>query len=127
MKRLAIPGLLFGSLLVVGAAQAEPMDLSTDLMDGVTAAGHADVKVDLDVWKNKHVDSRVYIEKKKKIYQDVDLDGFFADAEAGSQCLGFACEALTMTVTDVDAFNFEATSYSESEAAAEGFDFAPKY
>jgi hypothetical protein len=64
-----------------GAGRA--VDLSADLMDGVTAAGHADVKVDLDVWKDKYVSSQTYIDKKKKIYQDVDLNGFFADSEAG--------------------------------------------
>lgn len=83
MKMLALPGLLCGSLLVVGAAQAEPVDLSADLMDGVTAAGHADVKVDLDVWKDKYVSSQVYIDKKKKIYQDVDLNGSLLTRKPG--------------------------------------------
>lgn len=126
MKTLALSGLVLGSTLAVGVAQADSISLTPELMDGVTASGTAFVDVNLNVWKDKHINSFLHIVKKKDIFQNVHLNGFFADAEAGSNCFGFACEALTMTVTDVDAFKFQATSYSESEAAAEGFRFDHK-
>jgi hypothetical protein len=125
MNKVVLPGLVLGAAMTIGVAQAEPMNLTASDLDNVTAAGKAFVDVDVDVWKDKHINSNIYITAKKDIYQNLDLDGFFADAEAGANCLGFACESLTLTVTDVDAFNWHATAYSESESAAEGFE--PKY
>ena len=125
MSKFVLSGLVLGAAMTVGAAQAEPLSLSADDLDKVTAAGPAWVDVDLDVWKNKHINSNIHITTKKEVLQKLDLDGFFADAEAGANCFGFACEALTLTVSDVDAFSFYATAYSESESAAEGFEPKP--
>jgi hypothetical protein len=125
MSKLVLSGLVLGAAMTVGAAQAEPLSLTADDLDQVTAAGPAWVDVDLDVWKNKHINSNIHITAKKEVFQKLDLDGFFADAEAGANCFGFACEALTMTVSDVDAFSFYATAYSQSESAGEGFEPKP--
>jgi hypothetical protein len=125
MSKFVLSGLALGAAMTVGAAQAEPLSLTADDLDKVTAAGPAWVDVDLDVWKNKHINSNIHITTKKEILQKVDLDGFFADAEAGANCFGFACEALTLTVSDVDAFSFYATAYSQSESAGEGFEPKP--
>lgn len=127
MCKVVLSGLVLGAAMTVGAAQAEPLDLSVGDLDKVTAAGPAWVDVDLDVWKNKHIKSDTHITAKKEIFQKLDLDGFFADAEAGANCFGFACESLTMTVSDVDAFSFYATAYSQSESAAEGFEPKPDH
>jgi hypothetical protein len=125
MSKFVLSGLVLGAAMTVGTAQAEPLSLTAVDLDKVTAAGPAWVDVDMDVWKNKHIKSDTHITTKKEILQRLDLDGFFADAEAGANCFGFACEALTMTVSDVDAFSFYATAYSQSESAGEGFQHKP--
>src|SRR5262245_49025547 len=46
MKKLALSGLVLAAAMAVGTAQAEPLTLSADQMDGVTAAGVGFVKFD---------------------------------------------------------------------------------
>ena len=95
MKRLALPGLALGVAMAVSTAQAEPLTLSADQMDGVTAAGIGFVKFDAfveNVYKSfKHID----LKKDAEVDVDNYIKGWLADAEAGANCFGFVCTAET--------------------------------
>jgi hypothetical protein len=119
MKKLALSGLVLAAAMAVGTAQAEPLTLSADQMDGVTAAGTGFVKFDAFV-KNVY-DSHKDIKLDKFANVDVDtrIDGWLADAEAGSNCFGFGCTAETKTLSDTDFTKFSAVAYSSSIAASD--------
>jgi hypothetical protein len=126
MRRLALSGLVLGAAMAVGTAQAEPLTLSGDQMDGVTAAGVAFVKADKIVNINENVRNLTDILKIKQVLQLVDVKGYFAHADGGANCVGSSgCEAGTFAITDVNVFNGTATSVSGSESATSGF-FAKK-
>jgi hypothetical protein len=126
MRKLALSGLALGAAMVVGTAQAEPLDLSADQMDQVTAAGFAFVKADKHVNIDEHVRNTTDIFKLKQVLQLVDVKGYFAHADGAANCIGFSgCEAGSYAITDVDVFKGMATSVSGSESATSGF-FAKK-
>ena len=119
MKRLALPGLALGVAMAVSTAQAEPLTLSADQMDGVTAAGFGFVKFDAfveNVYKSfKHID----LKKDAEVDVDNDIKGWLADAEAGANCFGFGCTAETKTLADSDWKKFSGVAYSSSIAASD--------
>jgi hypothetical protein len=119
MKKLVLSGLVLGAAMAVGTAQAEPLTLSADQMDGVTAAGYGTVQFDAYV-QNKY-DSYKDIDFKKHadVYVNNYIDGWLADAEAGSNCFGFGCTAETKTLADTDFTKFSGVAYSSSIAASD--------
>jgi hypothetical protein len=124
MSRLALSGLVLGAALAAGTAQAEPLTLSADQMDGVTAAGYAYVKADKWVDINENVRNTTDILKLKQILQYVDVNGYFAHADGAANCYGYSgCEAGSFAITDVDYYKGMATSVSGSESATNGFSY----
>jgi hypothetical protein len=63
MSKLALSGLALGAAMAVGTAQAEPLTLSADQMDQVTAAGFGFVDFDAFLDKTINVDKNVVITK----------------------------------------------------------------
>lgn len=126
MRKLALSGLALGMAMGIGAAQAEPLTLSADQMDRVTAGGFAfaDGKFTWNVRTNVRETLDVF--KLVQKVQRLDLQGYFADAKSAANAFGDAAEAVTATQTDADAFRGTATSLSLSESAATRFFFDPK-
>jgi hypothetical protein len=129
MSKLALSGLALGAAMAVGTAQAEPLTLSADQMDEVTAAGPGFAEFFADLEKHINVDKQVNIKKDIKKFQDVFVFGLFGEADAFANCFdasGFGCQATTETFTDAVS-GFEGTSaanvvsVSTSEAATSGF------
>jgi hypothetical protein len=126
MSKVALSGLALGAAMAVGTAQAEPLTLSADQMDEVTAAGFGFVDFDAFLDKDINVTKTVNIDKTVTKFQDVFVFGLFGEADAFANCFdasGFGCQATTETFTDAVAeFDFaEVTSVSTSEAATSGF------
>jgi hypothetical protein len=137
MSKLALAGLALGAAMAVGTAQAEPLTLSADQMDEVTAAGFGFVEFDafldkvINVDKDINVTKDVNITKTVEKFQDVFVFGLFGEADAFANCFdasGFGCQATTESFTDaVSGFEgtddpfAEVTSVSTSEAATSGF------
>ena len=124
MRKLALSGLALAAAMAVGTAQAEPVTLSADQMDEVTAAerGFADFRAILT--KKIDVDKRVNIDKEVRKFQDVFVLGFFGEADAFANCrdgAGFGCQAVAESFTDVDVAKGTVTSVSLAEAATSGF------
>lgn len=119
MSKVALSGLALGAAMAVGTAQAEPLTLSADQMDQVTAAGFAFVDVDVDVHNNLDSFKTFFIDKFARVHVSTDIDGWLADAEAGANCFGFGCTAETKTVAETDFFDFHATAFSSSLAASD--------
>lgn len=123
MRKLALSGLALGTAMAIGAAQAEPLTLTEDQMDGVTAAGFAFANGDLH-WKvNTNVQQTYDFFGIVQKFQFLDLDGYFADAKSGANAFGDGAEAVTATQTEANAFAGYATSLSLSESAADRFVF----
>jgi hypothetical protein len=129
MSKVALSGLALGAAMAVGAAQAEPLTLSADQMDEVTAAGTGLVKFEALLKKDIDVQKKVDIDKAIKKFQDVFVHGLFGEADAFANCFdatGFGCQAVTETFVDAIAglegtSAAQVTSVSLSEAATEGF------
>ena len=122
MKKLAISGLVLGAAMAVGTAQAEPLTLSANDLEDVTAAGFAFVEAHKKVNIDEHIRNTTDIFKLKQVLQLVDVKGYFAHADGAANCIGFAgCEAGSFAITDVDVHKGMATSVSGSEAATSGF------
>ncbi len=130
MKKILLPALALGAMS--SAALAEPVAMTKAEMDEVTASGYAFVDAEKFVDIHENIDKKVKIDKFKDIVQKVDVQGYFAEADAGANCLGYGCESLTYAITDVNSFEGftelgtpygYATSVSGSEAAAPGFYF----
>ncbi len=120
MKKKAL-SLILGTVLAgtISVASAEqPMTLSVDQMDRVTAGGFGFVDVELIVTKFKDVFENVNKFVFKQVDVDVQVSGFLADAEAGANCMGFNCLAETLTITDARSDLFTSTAFSESLSAA---------
>ena len=130
MSKLALSGLALGAAMAVGTAQAEPLTLSADQMDEVTAAGFGFVDFVATLEKQINVDKQVLIDKVVLKFQDIFVFGLFGEADAFSNCFdasGFGCQATTESFTDaVSGFTdagepfAEVTSVSLSEAATSG-------
>jgi hypothetical protein len=132
MSKLALSGLALGAAMAVGTAQAEPLTLSADQMDQVTAAGFGFVDFDAFLDKVINVEKNVLIQKEVFKFQEVLVEGLFGEADAFSNCFdasGFGCQATTESFTDAIAGFAEdgetptaqVTSVSLSEAATSGF------
>jgi hypothetical protein len=126
MNKLVLSGLALGAAMAVGTAQAEPLSLSNDQMDQVTAAGFGFVDFDAFLDKDINVTKDVNINKVVEKFQDVFVFGLFGEADAFSNCFdasGFGCQATTESFTDAVAGTegAEVTSVSLSEAATSGF------
>src|SRR5918992_1197518 len=126
MSKLVLSGLALGAAMAVGAAQAEPLTLSADQMDEVTAAGFGFAQFDAFLNKDINVNKQVNIQKLVEKFQFVEVFGLFGEADAFANCFdatGFGCQATTETFTDAvaDFFGAEVTSVSTSEAATSGF------
>jgi len=117
--------LIAGSVMVIGAAQAEPLVLTEGQMDVVSAAGAASVEATKNVYIDENINKNVNIKAYKDIYQRVDLFGFYADADGAANCFGAACETLTFAITDTNALEYYSTSVSGSESAAQPFGYSP--
>jgi hypothetical protein len=132
MSKLALSGLALGAAMTVGTAQAEPLTLSADQMDQVTAAGFGFAQFDAFLNKDINVNKTVNISKFVEKFQDVFVAGLFGEADAFANCFdaaGFGCQAVTETFTDAVAgvegtSAAQVTSVSLSEAATSGFAIA---
>jgi hypothetical protein len=129
MSKLALSGLALGAAMAVGTAQAEPLTLSADQMDEVTAAGFGFAEFQAFLNKDINVNKNVNIFKNVEKFQFVDVLGLFGEADAFANCFdatGFGCQATTETFTDAVAgvegtSAAQVTSVSTSEAATSGF------
>ena len=126
MSKVVLTGLALGAAMAVGTAQAEPLTLSADQMDQVTAAGSGFVDFDFTVFKDVFANKEEHIFKDVFKSQEVFVQGFFGQADAGANCFdaaAFGCEAITESFTDVvNAPNaWQVTSVSMAEAATSGF------
>jgi hypothetical protein len=126
MHKVVLAGLAMSTALTVGA-QAEPLTLSGDQLDKVTAAGAANVFTTVDVFKTKFTDVFETVDVFKIVDSSVFTDGNLAMAQSDANCSHgfFGCTAETQTVTDVN-FNTEpgategfwdATSHSQALSA----------
>ena len=123
MNRLVLPGLALGAAMAVGTAQAEPLTLSADQMDQVTAAGDGFANFDATLTKNINVTKTVNIQKIVEKFQDIFVFGYFGEADAFANCSdggAFGCQAVTEAFTDVVTETGTVTSVSLAEAAASG-------
>lgn len=118
-KKVALSGLILGSGMAVVAAQAEPLTLTANQMDTVTASGFgfADFDAFVDVFKN--FETNIEFLKFAEVAVFVDVSGFLADANAVANCIAFGCTAETFTGTDVNiaaegGFTTTAASHSVS-------------
>jgi hypothetical protein len=126
MSKLALSGLALGAAMAVGTAQAEPLTLSADQMDQVTAAGFGFAQFDAFLNKDIRVNKDVHIFKDVQKFQEVFVQGFFGEADAFANCFdaaAFGCEADTEAFVDVvnTEGQWEVTSVATAEAATSGF------
>ena len=119
MSKLALSGLALGAAMTVGTAQAEPLTLSADQMDQVTAGGFGFVDFFANVENFFFSDKDIFFDKFATVTVSTDIDGWLADAEAGANCFGFGCTAETKTLADARADLFTGTAFSSSVAAAD--------
>jgi hypothetical protein len=123
MSKLALSGLALGAAMAVGTAQAEPLTLSADQMDQVTAAGDGTANFTATLTKNIQVQKQVQIQKLVEKFQDIFVFGYFGEADAFANCSDggtFGCQAVTEAFTDVVTETGTATSVSLAESAASG-------
>jgi hypothetical protein len=123
MSKLALTGLALGAAMVVGTAQAEPLTLSADQMDQVTAAGVGTASFTATLEKNINVQKQVQIQKLVEKFQDIFVFGYFGEADAFANCSdggAFGCQAVTEALTDVVTETGTVTSVSLAESAASG-------
>ncbi len=117
MRALLLSGAI-ATLAAVGTAKAEPVALSSDQMDQVTAgAAMGPPPLTLAVFKN------VAIQKLKNIKINAELKsvpyvrGNLAEAEAGANAYGKHTFSETLTITEV-VQGFSSRAFSESVAAS---------
>jgi hypothetical protein len=123
MSKLALSGLALGAAITVGTAQAEPLTLSADQMDQVTAAGEGFASYDATLTNNIDVNKTVDIQKTIEKFQDLFVFGYFGEADAFANCSDggvFGCQAVTEAFTDVVTETGTVTSVSLAESAASG-------
>lgn len=127
MKKTAL-SLAVGAALAMNVAIAEqPVPLTEDQLDGVTAAGFGFVEFEVFI----DFDKDVNIDIDKDVFQDiqytVNANGYIAEADAAANCSHFSdCKATTLTATDVnlnDFFNGTGLPYTTS--VSESGSYAP--
>ncbi len=102
MRKILLPALALGAMS--STALAGPMALTDAQMDGVTAAGFAFVNAQKAVVIDEVITKVATINKEKLILQEVLVDGFYADADAGANCIGSGCQTVTYAITDANSF-----------------------
>ena len=118
MRALLLSGAI-AALATVSPARAEPVSLSDDRMDEVTAMGLGPPPLTLAVFKN------VAIQKIKNIKINAELRsvpyvrGNLAEAEAGANAYGKHTFSESLTITEV-AQGLYSKSFSESVSATDG-------
>jgi hypothetical protein len=123
MSKLALSGLALGAAMAVGTAQAEPLTLSADQMDQVTAAGDGTANFDATLVTDIQINKDVQIQKIVEKFQDLFVFGYFGEADAFANCSDggvFGCQAVTQAATDVITETGTVTSVSLAESAASG-------
>jgi hypothetical protein len=126
MNKVVLAGLAMSTAMAVGA-HAEPLTLTGDQLDKVTAAGSADVFTFVDVEKFKFTDVFETVDIFKIVDSNVFTFGNLAIAQSDANCSHgfFGCTAESQTVTDVN-FNagvngtggfWDATSHSQAVSA----------
>lgn len=118
MNKLALSGLVLGSAIAVTAAQAEPLTLTTDQMDTVTASGSGFASFDARVFARKDFDTDIDFNKRARVDSQVHAKGYLADANAVSNCAGHGCTAETFTGADTNAFKGTGAAASHSVSAS---------
>jgi hypothetical protein len=128
MRKAVLSGLALGAAMAVGTAQAEPLTLSADQMDQVTAAGFGSAEFEAFLTASTEVLTQERVQKEVEKFQDIFVFGLFGTADAFANCFdasGFGCQATTQTFTDavsgVEDASASVTSVSTSEAATSGF------
>jgi hypothetical protein len=126
MNKVVLASLAMSTAMAVGA-QAEPLTLSGDQLDKVTAAGSADVFTNVDVFKT--LDTQVFetVDVEKFVNSQVQTFGNLAIGQSDANCSHgfFGCTAETQTVTDVNlnvpenggGSFWDATSHSQALSA----------
>ena len=94
MIKLAASTLLVGTAFAVGAAQAEPLTLTEDQMDQVTAAGFGTVNFDVNILVDKQVHKQIQVQIRKLFNSRVSAFGVAADAEGGANCFTYGSGCL---------------------------------
>ena len=123
MSKVVLSGLALGAAMAIGTAQAEPLTLSADQMDQVTAAGNGTANFTATLTKNINVQKQVQIQKLVEKFQDIFVFGYFGEADAFANCNdggSFGCQAVTEAFTDVVTSTGTVTSVSLAESAASG-------
>jgi hypothetical protein len=123
MSKLALSGLALGAAMVVGAAHAEPLTLSADKMDQVTAAGEGFANFDATLNTDINVNKQEEILKSVEKFQDVFVFGYLGEADGFANCSdggGIGCQAVTAGYVDAVAETGTVTSVSHAEAASSG-------
>ena len=120
MKTLALSGLVLAAALAVGTAQAQPLTLTAQQMDGITAGGYGFTTFDLSLYKDARLRTHIDFSKRADVRTRVETYGVLADAEAGANCAGYfgGCTAETVTAADSNAFYLTGTSASQSVSAS---------
>jgi len=133
MKKFALYSLVLATAMAVSTAQAEPLKLTADQMDHVTASGVGSAAFNINIRKFKDLDTHIDFRKHANVDVNVHVKGYFADAEAAANCFGFGCTAETLTGAETDAFGVTnkfgvpgAVSVSQSVAASNFFPFPSK-
>jgi hypothetical protein len=124
MSKVALSGLALGAAMAIGTAQAEPLTLSAEQMDQVTAAGTGFAQFDAFLNKDINVKKEVDIHKTIEKFQDIFVFGYFGEADAFANCNDggfFGCQAVTEAFTDVVTSTGNVTSVSLAESAANFF------
>ena len=128
MNKIVLAGLAMSTAMSLGA-QAEPLTLSGDQLDKVTASGTGFIDFDVFFDKFKNVNIAEFVNIQKLVNSNVTTFGHLSLAEADANCSHgfFGCTAETQTVTDVN-FNpfaeingtggfWDATSHSQAVSA----------
>src|SRR3954453_23106961 len=115
MKALVLSTAI-ATFAAIGAASAQPFDISRDQADRVTA-GNGDFNV--HVFKNVQEENLKLIEIKAKLESNPKIKGNFANAEAGATVKGFNPFTETNALSDAQAHRSSA-SFSEATSAATG-------
>jgi hypothetical protein len=121
MNKVVFAGLAVSTAMSF-AAQAEPLTLSGDQLDKVTASGFGFVEFDVLFDKLKNVNVFENVNIQKLVNSNVTTFGNLAMGEADANCSGgfFGCTAQALTASDVNLVTegfWDATAASQSVSA----------
>jgi hypothetical protein len=126
MNKVVLAGLAVSTAMSL-TAQAEPLTLSEDQLDKVTASGFGFVDFDVFFDKFKNVNVNEFVNIQKLVNSNVATFGNLAMGEADANCSGgfFGCVSQALTASDTN-FNpaangtggfWDATAHSQSTSA----------